>query len=87
MTNVTPFTRPPAGTQKDYDIMADDMDRRLRGDMGSGHVFNGSTKFVNTMLSILSALMVAGIIGGVVLYGNVQAISVKVDLIISGHIK
>jgi hypothetical protein len=55
--------------------------------MGSHNTFNGSTKFVNWMLSVTTALMIASIVGGVVLYGQVQSINTKVDLLIAGHIK
>src|ERR1700691_1417560 len=55
--------------------------------MGSHITFNGSTKFVNWMLSVTTALMIASIVGGVVLYGQVQSINTKVDLLIAGHIK
>lgn len=44
--------------------------RELRG-MGSGNDFSGgSTKFVNAMLTLLSALMVAGIVGGILTAGS-----------------
>ena len=72
---------------KDYEDMADDMERRLRGDAGTGNVFNGSTKYVNAMLALIVGLLVAVICGGVQLYGQVQRIDGKVELIITGHIK
>lgn len=59
--------------------------REHRAAMGAG--FNGSTKFVNFMLTLLGGLMLVGIVGGVVLYGQVQTINAKVDLIMQGRIK
>jgi hypothetical protein len=61
--------------------------RRDERSIGDNAGFNGSTKFVNWMLSVTTALMIASIVGGVVLYGQVQSINTKVDLLIAGHIK
>lgn len=61
--------------------------REHRAAVSSGNVFNGSTKFVNFMLTLLGGLMLVGIVGGVVLYGQVQTINAKVDLIMQGRIK
>jgi hypothetical protein len=55
--------------------------------IGSNNTFNGSTKFVNWMLSVSTVLLTTAIVGLVVLYGQVQSINSKVDLIITGHIK
>ena len=86
------ISRPVASSQEDIDEMSEALDRRFarereRGGMGSYNQFNGSTKFVNWMLSVTTALMIAAIVGGVVLYGQVQSINTKVDLLIAGHIK
>jgi hypothetical protein len=85
------ISRPVVSSQEDIDEMNAALDRRFARErkemMGSHNVFNGSTKFVNWMLSVTTALMIASIVGGVVLYGQVQAINTKVDLLISGHIK
>ena len=71
----------------------EDIRRELQS-MGSGNHFNGSTKYVNAMLTLLTSLMLAGIVGGISLYANVaglardvKATNDKVDLIIAGHIK
>jgi hypothetical protein len=62
--------------------------------LGSHSTFNGSTKYVNAMLTLLTSLMLAGIVGGISLYANVAGLSRdvkatndKVDLIINGHLK
>jgi hypothetical protein len=56
--------------------------------------FNGSTKLVTTLLALMNLLASAAIIGGVIMYGEVKALDVKVEnldnkveLIIMGHIK
>lgn len=86
------LSQPAASSQADIDELADALDRRFERErsyagMGSGAHFNGSTKFINWMLSVTTALMIASIVGGVVLYGQVQSINTKVDLLIAGHIK
>lgn len=73
------------------------LDRRFeqeRASMGSHNTFNGSTKYVNAMLTLLTGLMLAGIVGGISLYANVAALTQKVsstnekvDLIIAGKLK
>jgi hypothetical protein len=55
--------------------------------VGDGNIFNGSTKFINAMLSVLCALTSAGIIGLILMYGRLSAVETKVDLLISGHVK
>jgi hypothetical protein len=69
-------------------------DLRDNQGMGSNSVFNGSTKYVNAMLTLLTSLMLAGIVGGISLYANVAGLSRdvkatndKVDLIINGHLR
>jgi hypothetical protein len=83
------ISQPAASRQDDIDDMSEQLDRRFARErsMGSYNTFNGSTKFVNWMLSVTTALMIAAIVGGVVLYGQVQSINTKVDLLIAGHIK
>jgi hypothetical protein len=51
-------------------------------------------KYVNAMLTLLSGLMLAGIVGGISMYGQFQAMAeevkatnYKVDLIIAGKIR
>jgi hypothetical protein len=49
--------------------------------------FNGSTKFINAMLSILVILVAGAITGEVIVYGQVQAIQAQVNLIVMGRVK
>jgi hypothetical protein len=51
------------------------------------NLHNGSTKFINSMLTILSLLIVAAICGEVVVYGEVQVLQATVNMIVAGHIK
>jgi len=91
------ISRPPAGNQEDYDELAAAFDRRWARSsqgMGSNNTFNGSSKYINAMLTLLSGLMLTGIVGGIAMYGHVSALSekvdatnAKVDLIIAGRIK
>lgn len=69
------------------------MRKELQG-MGSYNTFNGSTKYVNAMLAVITALMVAAVCGMWGMYGKVESLSVKVedvkgtvDLIVAGKIK
>jgi hypothetical protein len=85
----------PASTVE-IDALAAAFDRRnekMRG-MGNNSTFNGSTKYVNAMLAVITALMVAAVCGMWGMYGKVEALSVKVedvkgtvDLIVAGKIK
>jgi hypothetical protein len=70
---------------RDYEELGRHMDNRI---------FNGSTKLVTTLLALMNLLASAAIIGGVIMYGEVKALDVKVEnldnkveLIIMGHIK
>ena len=84
------ISQPAATSREDIEELSSALDRRFareRATFGNQHVFNGSTKFINWMLSVTTALMIAAIVGGVVLYGQVQSINTKVDLLIAGHIK
>jgi hypothetical protein len=49
--------------------------------------FNGSTRAITSLLALMNILTAAAIIGGIVMYGKVEALDSKVDLIITGHIK
>jgi hypothetical protein len=49
--------------------------------------FNGSTKIITSLLALMNILTAAAIVGGIVMYGRVEALDSKVDLIITGHIK
>lgn len=72
-----PLSRPPAGTENDYDDLAAAFDRRFKR-MGSAN-FNGSSKFINMLLSVLTLLVSAAICGEVVVYGQVQGIEARVQ--------
>jgi hypothetical protein len=50
-------------------------------------VFNGSTKVITSLLALMNILTAAAIVGGIVMYGKVEALDSKVDLIITGHIR
>jgi hypothetical protein len=70
---------------RDYEELAFRMDNRG---------FNGSTRVMTTLLALMNLLASAAIIGGVIMYGEVKALDVKVEnldnkveLIIMGHIK
>lgn len=61
---------------------------QLGREMDSRHQhFNGSTKIITFLLSLMNLLTAAAIIGGVVMYGKVETLDTKVDMIINGHIK
>lgn len=51
------------------------------------NVHNGSTKFVNAMLTVMSLLIVAAICGEIVVYGEVQVLTSTVNMIVQGHLK
>lgn len=50
-------------------------------------VHNGSTKFINAMLTVMSLLIVAAICGEIVVYGEVQVLTATVNMIVQGHLK
>jgi hypothetical protein len=49
--------------------------------------FNGSTRFVNSMLTVLALLVTAAICGEVVVYGQVQVLQSTVTMLVQGRIK
>jgi len=62
--------------------------------MGSNNTFNGSTKYVNAMLAVITGLMIASVCAMWGMYGKVEAMAVEikdvkgtVDLIVAGKIK
>ncbi len=72
----------------------DPRDYEELGALMDSRTYNGSTKIITSLLALMNVLATAAIIGGVVTYGKVQALDVKVeeldrkvDLIISGHIR
>lgn len=93
------LSQPAASSEYDIKEMNAALDRRFanerkNGGMGSNNYFNGSTKFVNWMLGIIAALMVAAVCGMWGMFGKVEAMSVqvtdlkeKIDLVIAGKIR
>jgi hypothetical protein len=63
---------------RDYQELAYRMDNRI---------YNGSTKIITALLALTNLLVAAGVVGGVVLYGKVEALDSKVDLILSGRLR
>jgi len=62
--------------------MAQDMDRRLRGDIGSGNTFNGSTKLVMWILGIFAGaiLLLGSWVGTTLVDLKADMREVKVDI-------
>ena len=81
MTDST--TRPAIGQPKDYEEIARAYERQRRY---QEQPFNGSTKFVNTMLTVLALLVASAICGEVVVYGQVQVLQSTVTMLVSGKI-
>lgn len=67
----------------------DDLERRYRGSSSQINYGsqNGNGKYITSLLTIMSALITAAILGGVVMYGKIQELETKMDLIIGGHIR
>lgn len=82
-----PTTRPSALSQRDFDELVSYMERRQARININNQGFNGSTKFVNWMLTVLALLMTAAIAGEVTVYGQVQVLQSTVNYIIEGHMK
>ena len=103
------LSQPAASSEEDIREMASAMDRaaldrrfkrerdeirrELQG-MGSNNTFNGSTKYVNAMLAVITGLMIASVCAMWGMYGKVEAMAVEikdvkgtVDLIVAGKIK
>jgi hypothetical protein len=76
---------------RDYDDDLQYIERRHKerreGGVGNHATFNGSTKFVNTMLTVIALLMVAGISGEIIVYGKVESLATTVQLIVDGKIR
>jgi len=82
------LSRPPASSDEShYDELAAAFDRRIKRGHMSIQTFNGSTKFISAMLTVMAMLIVAAICGEVVVYGQVQTLNAEVALIIAGHTK
>jgi hypothetical protein len=80
------LSRPPESTQADIDELAKAFDRRYAR-MNINHGFNGSTKFVNAMLIIITGLITAGILSDIGMSNRMSALEAKVDLLMQGKIK
>jgi hypothetical protein len=75
-----------------YEELGRRMDKR--GMDNSGGIYNGSTRIITWMMALLNGLTIAGIVGGVMMYGRVSVLeekitnlSNKVEMIIKGDIK
>ena len=84
------FTRPATSTESDVKRYEREMSER---DHDNGP-FNGSTKLITALLTLLTSLALAGVLGGIALFGRVSALDErsmqleqKVDLIITGRIR
>jgi hypothetical protein len=90
-----PLSRPPAGDEKFYRELGEAVDRRVMRGMQINNVgFNGSTRFVNAMLTVIALLMVAAVSGMWGMYGKVESLGVQVkdlsatvDLIVAGKLR
>jgi hypothetical protein len=63
---------------RDYEELAYSMDSRT---------FNGSTKLITGLLALMNVLAASAVVGGVIMYGKVEALDEKVNLIIEGRIQ
>jgi hypothetical protein len=63
---------------RDYEELRYGMDNR---------VYNGSTKLITALMALMNILVAAAVVGGVVLYGKVEALDSKVDLILTGRLR
>lgn len=75
--------RPSSGQPKDYEEIARAYERQKRY---AEQPFNGSTKFVNSMLTVLALLVASAICGEVVVYGQVQVLQSTVSMLVAGKI-
>ena len=99
--SVAPLTKPDNPRQASdrvYEEMAQAMRRKAMRDydedvqykesgMGSNSAIGSSTTFVNAMLSIITGLILAGIVGEVIVYGEVQSLNTTVSMIVQGKIR
>jgi hypothetical protein len=94
------ISQPAASTQEDIDELSEQLDRRFANERNitrqvmHQQPFNGSTKYISAMLTLLSMLVAAAISGEVVVYGQVQAMAREqaaqkelIAYIIQGHLK
>jgi hypothetical protein len=72
------ISRPAATQGEEMQALAEAFDRRYKR-MNVNQGFNGSTKFVNLMLSVIAALMIAAVCGMWGMYGKVEALTVDVQ--------
>ena len=78
---------------REREAIMNELEDQQKG-MGSHNTFNGSSKFVNAMLTLTVTLLTAGICGGVVAYAQLQAIATEqknqkdlINYIIAGKFK
>lgn len=88
------ISQPAASTEEDIEDLNEQLRRRFKRErevtqqqIMHQQPFNGSTKFISAMLTLLSMLVAAAICGEVVVYGQVQTLQAQVQMIIGGHIK
>lgn len=80
MSDLSGISRPVASSQEDIDNIKDAINRRfVREKHLGGSQFNGSTKYINCMLAVITSLMVAAVIGMWSMYGKVEALGVEVS--------
>ena len=82
-----PFSRPQMLSQMEIDAIAKSFDRIYPSRVNVPVHLNGSTKFINMMLSVLALLITAAICGEVAVYAQVQVLQATVNMIVSGHVK
>jgi hypothetical protein len=86
---MTPQPDDPEGIYAEMDALRRYVAIRTGGS-GNGNVYieppSGGSKLTNTLLGILSALVVAEMLGGVGLYAKVEALQTTMQLIVDGKI-
>lgn len=89
------ISQPAASSEEDISDINAQLNRRFKAEFAKERAqqimhqqpFNGSTKYISAMLTLLSMLVAAAICGEVVVYGQVQTLQAQVQMIIGGHIK
>ena len=86
------LSQPAASSEEDIQDLNEQLRRRFKRERELTHQqimhqqpFNGSTKYISAMLTLLSMLVAAAICGEVVVYGQVQTLNAEVNMILAGH--